>query len=102
MVSGSASSQVANNGTASARRCFANRDRSSPDMCSGIVFLSELQKLQKFPECNFASRKGNLLRLKRTISHPNGERFTPAANLPFPCSVTTVGNDDMKFIAQQD
>ena len=69
---------------------------------SGIVFLSELQKLQKFPECNFASRKGNLLRLKRTISHPNGERFTPAANLPFPCSVTTVGNDDMKFIAQQD
>ena len=68
---------------------------------SGIVFLSEFQKLQKFPECDFASRKGDLLRLKRTIPHPDGERFTPAANLPFSCSVTTVGNDDMKFIAQQ-
>src|SRR5712691_610907 len=67
---------------------------------SGIVFLSEFQKLQKFPECDFASRKGDLLRLKRTIPHPGGERFTLAANLPFPCSVTTVGNDDMKFIAQ--
>jgi hypothetical protein len=43
-----------------------------------------------------------LLRLERTIPHPGRERFTPAANLPFPCSVTTVGNDDMKFIAQQD
>jgi hypothetical protein len=68
---------------------------------SGIIFLSEFQKLQKFPECDFASRKSDLLRLKRTIPHPDGERFIPAANLPFPCSVTTVGNDDMKFIAQQ-
>src|SRR6266540_2979685 len=66
----------------------------------GIVFLSEFHKLQKFPECDFASRKGNLLRVKRTIPHPRRERFTLAANLPFPCSVTTVGNDDMKFIAQ--
>jgi hypothetical protein len=49
---------------------------------SGIVFLSEFQKLQKFPECDFASRKGDLLRLKRTIPHPGGERFTLAANLP--------------------
>jgi hypothetical protein len=68
---------------------------------SGIVFLSEFQKLYKFPECDFASRKGDLLRLKRAIPHPGGVRFTLAANLPFPCSVTTVGNDDMKFIAQQ-
>jgi hypothetical protein len=36
MVSRSAASRVANNGTVSARRCFANRDRSSPDMCSSI------------------------------------------------------------------
>jgi hypothetical protein len=68
---------------------------------SGIVFLSEFQKLQKFPECDFASRKGDLLRLKRTIPHPSREWFTLAANLPFPCSVTTVGNDDMKLIAQR-
>src|SRR2546428_312134 len=51
---------------------------------SGIVFLSEVQKLQKFSECDFASRKGDLLRLKRTIPHPGRERFTLAANLPFP------------------
>ena len=70
--------------------------------CCADASGGKLQKLQKFPECNLASRKGYLLRLKRTISHPNGERFTPAANLPFPCSVTTIGNDDMKFIAQQD
>ena len=68
---------------------------------SGIVFLSEFQKLQKFPECDLARRKGDPLRLKRTVPHPGRERFTPAANLPFPCSVTTAGNNDMKFIAQQ-
>src|SRR6266568_3780300 len=68
---------------------------------SGIVFLSEFQKLQKFPECDLASRKSDLLGLKRSIPHPGGERFTPVANLPFPCSVTTAGNNDMKFIAQQ-
>ncbi len=52
-------------------------------------------------EAQGASRKGDLPRLKRTISHPGREWFTLAANLPFPCSVTTVANDDMKFIAQQ-
>jgi hypothetical protein len=64
-------------------------------------FPVRIPKALKLPECDFASRKGDLLRLKRTIPHPGGERFTPAANLPFPCSVTTVGNDNMKFIAQQ-
>src|SRR2546425_5804580 len=68
---------------------------------SGIVSLSEFQKLQKFPECDFASRKGDLLRLERTIPHPGGERFTPTTNFPFPCAVPTLRNDDMKFIAQQ-
>src|SRR6266571_7947539 len=68
---------------------------------SGIVFLSEVQKLQKFSECDFASRKGDLLRLKRTIPHPGRERFTLAANLPFPYAVTALRNDDMKFISHQ-
>jgi hypothetical protein len=70
-------------------------------IASGIAFLLEFQKLQKFPECNFASRKSNLLRSKRTISRLDRERFTLAASLPLPYAVTALRNDDMKFIAQQ-
>ena len=58
--------------------------------------MSEFQKLYKFPERNFASRKGDLLR----VNGPS-ERFTLVANLPFPCSVTVLRNDDMKLIAQR-
>jgi len=67
---------------------------------SSIAFLLEFQKLYKIAECDFASRKGNLLRSERTIPHSGRERFTPATNLPFPYAVTAFRNDDMKFIAQ--
>src|SRR6266513_2917818 len=45
------------------------RRKVKPKIVSGIAFLLEFQKLQKVPERDFASRKGNLLRFKRTISH---------------------------------
>src|SRR6266571_4602508 len=38
---------------------------------------------------------------KRTIPHPDRERFALAANLPSPYAVTVLRNDDMKFISHQ-
>ena len=41
------------------------------------------------------------MRLERPIPHPSRERLALAANLPFPCAVTAVSTDDMKFIPQE-
>jgi len=74
------------------------RRKVKPKIVSGIAFLLEFQKLQKVPERNFASRKSNLLRFKRTISHSGWKQLTPATNLPLPYAITALRNDDMKFV----
>ena len=38
------------------------------------------------------------MRLEWTIPHPRREWFTLTANLPFPYSVTVLGNDDFQIV----
>src|SRR5262249_35981193 len=71
---------------------------AGPNRFSVITLRLQLQKVYELPECNFSSLKSHIVRLEWTIPHPSRKRLVLAANLPFPCAVTAVSNDTMKFI----
>ena len=74
---------------------------AGPNRFSVITLRLQLQKVYELPECNFSSLKSHIVRLEWTIPHPTRKRLVLAANLPFPCAVTAVSNDNMKFIPQE-